>query len=156
MSCCLHRTRIHSLGGIISPNPPFPEWTTAEDLKNFLSSAACAGFLRNLPEHNPNISQVPSVKSGSQLVHLTLDDTSPWTAPAASSSHFLILKHLDAANITPVEGIVTLTTLMVPYTADDPHAMWKDELKGAFGGFMPKGSGFLAAKPLFWHRLAAT
>ncbi|KAI1169594.1 hypothetical protein F4777DRAFT_584757 [Nemania sp. FL0916] len=106
------------------------EWATLDDLKNFLSSPACAEFLRNLPEYDN--SQV-SVESGSALQHLALDE-------ASLSSRFLTLKHATEAFTFEVEGRVTFTTFVVPRKVDNAWAMWNDNFKDVFRYFLPRGS----------------
>ncbi len=76
------------------------------------------------------------------MVHLTLDDASPWSAPLEPSSRFLTLKHFTEAATATVDGRVTFTTFMVPRTVDNAHKMWKDDFQPAFSGFRPRGSRY--------------
>ncbi|KAK4246120.1 hypothetical protein C7999DRAFT_33517 [Corynascus novoguineensis] len=109
------------------------EWVTLDDLNNFMSSPACAEFLRNLPEKD---SSGAPIESGSALRHLTLDN-------ASSSSRFLILKHAVEAPKSEVEDRVTLTAFSVPGKGDEAWGNWRQSLKSAFSSFVPRGSEFL-------------
>ncbi|KAK3900068.1 hypothetical protein C8A05DRAFT_46018 [Staphylotrichum tortipilum] len=125
------------------------EWTNLEALKNFQSSPACAAFLQNLPESNPDTSRAPGIESGSALERLTLDDASP-------SSRFLTLKHKNPAVTTAVKGLVTLTTYMVPRTADEVLKTWREDFHRKLGSFVPDGYGFLKAGDLVWSHIIST
>ncbi|KAK4236855.1 hypothetical protein C8A03DRAFT_35238 [Achaetomium macrosporum] len=121
------------------------EWVMLDDLNNFMSSPACAEFLRNLPEED---SSGAPIESGSALRHLTLDDASP-------SSRFLILKHAVEAPTSEVEDRVTLTAFSVPGKGDEVWGTWRESLKSAFSSFVPRGSEFLQSRVMFWSRFSA-
>ncbi|KAK3292138.1 uncharacterized protein B0H64DRAFT_419499 [Chaetomium fimeti] len=121
-------------------------WSTLEDLVNFQSSPACARFLRNLPEY-PGDNPGACIESGSALQQLTLDDTP--SSPLPATSRFLVLKRLAAVTPEP-DGLVTVTTFLVPHQVDDKYRMWRDNFRYAFAAFMPRGARLWHHN--FWYK----
>jgi len=132
------------------------EWTSLEALRNFQSSPACVAFLLGLPEDNPDTARVSGIEAGPELARLALDDTSTSSVALVPASRFLTLQHIDPRNTSCVEGRVTFTIYKIPRKVDNVRQIWEDDFKRPFGRFIPPGSEFLIAHPLFWYRLAAT
>ncbi|KAI1112061.1 hypothetical protein F5Y14DRAFT_423017 [Nemania sp. NC0429] len=109
------------------------EWATLDDLNNFQSSAACADFLRSLPEHDDSQVSFESGLAESALGNLTLDDASP-------PSRFLTLKHVTEAITSPVAGRVTLTAFLIPSKVDSIWKMWDEDFEPVFRSFIPRDS----------------
>ncbi|KAK3306282.1 uncharacterized protein B0T15DRAFT_551952 [Chaetomium strumarium] len=117
------------------------EWRDLSNLEDFLSSPACAQFLRNLPEEVSD-----SVKSSSSaLGSLTLEDAPP------AASRFLILEEITHIPHGEVEGRITLNAFLVagkcvPSTGWPPYKA----LREVFGSFQPRGSEFIRGHGARW------
>lgn len=93
------------------------------------------------------------MESGSVLTHLTLDDASSSSPPAAS--RFLTFKYATEAVTSKVEGRVTFTTFLVPHKVDDVCRMYNNNFKSVFGNFVPRGSESITWHRDFWFKFSA-
>ncbi|KAL6693374.1 hypothetical protein J3F84DRAFT_396296 [Trichoderma pleuroticola] len=106
-------------------------WASAEALKNFQDSPACAEFLKGLPDSG--------VVSGGLFQRLSLNDAeNTGTAVSPTASRFPSLHwHYSNGKELEVEGRVTLTTLLVPYTGGPDLEQIRFSIVRAFKGFVP-------------------
>ncbi|KAK4150344.1 hypothetical protein C8A00DRAFT_18107 [Chaetomidium leptoderma] len=113
-------------------------WHTADDLKNFQHSPACAEFLRGLPEHDVQA----SLLSGALLQGLSLGDAKDDDAPSPSSapSRFHSLQWTSPYGFEDdLQGRVTLTAFEIAYTGVPSPGPWRSVLQNTFGHFVPGG-----------------
>ncbi|KAL6793774.1 hypothetical protein GGI42DRAFT_333778 [Trichoderma sp. SZMC 28013] len=106
-------------------------WATAEALKNFQDSPACAEFLKDLPDSG--------IVSGGLFQRLSLNDAdnmSTTMSPTASRFPSLHWHHSDRKELE-VEGRVTLTAFLVPYTGGPDLEQIRFSIVRAFKGFIP-------------------
>ncbi|KAL5335479.1 hypothetical protein BJX70DRAFT_401574 [Aspergillus crustosus] len=125
------------------------EWATLDDLQAFLSSPACAEFLRNLPEDDNSRA---SIDSGTALRHLALNDD---PSSSTSASRFLTFQHASEAPTGQVEGRVTFTSFLVPQIFDNPRATCRDTFMNAFSIFVPRNSESITYHRNFNFRFSA-
>ncbi len=122
--------------------------------RDFQSSAACAEFLRNLPQDD---NDRPTAQLNLALEDKSLDDAPPPTTTSLQS-RFLTLQHVVEYRPTQkAEGRVTFTTFLVPRAVDDVVRMWENDFRKPFGrfephGFEPRGMyiGFEVSRPAVW------
>ncbi|KAL6824641.1 hypothetical protein J3E69DRAFT_337169 [Trichoderma sp. SZMC 28015] len=106
-------------------------WASAEALRNFQDSPACAEFLKDLPDSG--------VLSGGLFQRLSLNDAdnmSTTVSPTASRFPSLHWHHSDRKELE-VEGRVTLTAFLVPYTGGPDLEQIRFSIVRAFKGFVP-------------------
>ncbi|KAM0264978.1 hypothetical protein ACHAQJ_000494 [Trichoderma viride] len=119
-------------------------WESADALKKFKDSPAGDKFLQSLPEKDTRASLI----SGASLKGLSLNDTDDAKLSSAPSrflsfqwdSGFQFKEHL--------EGRITLTALVLPYTDVPNREPLRNAVKTAFKGFLPAGCEDLIPRPV--------
>ncbi|OBT66960.1 hypothetical protein VE03_04214 [Pseudogymnoascus sp. 23342-1-I1] len=118
-------------------------WKTEDALKKFQDSPACEEFLQCLPQNGVEA----SLESGIMLGDLSLDDTGGSSGGSSSSpvpSRFLSLKWVTGSGFEEyLQGRVTFTALVVPYTSDSIPESSRNAMhvamRNAFCQFRPRG-----------------
>ncbi|KAI2627952.1 hypothetical protein GGS26DRAFT_126605 [Hypomontagnella submonticulosa] len=111
-------------------------WESADSVRDFQASPACAQLLRDLPESDVQV----SLASGSLLQGLSLNDAGD--ASSSSSVPPRILTFQWGYRCLFEEDLnvrITTTALMIPYTGEPTPKLWWDAVREAFGRFLPKG-----------------
>ncbi|KAL7943680.1 hypothetical protein V8C42DRAFT_99191 [Trichoderma barbatum] len=115
-------------------------WDSADALKNFQDSPACVEFLQGLPQND--------VVPGALLQRLSLSEAGATTSSAPPPSRFPSLhwNHTDKFE-EKLEGRVTFTALLVPYTGAPDRQKLRSSVIKAFDGFMPADCDDLRPPP---------
>ncbi|KAI0380269.1 hypothetical protein F5Y04DRAFT_257813 [Hypomontagnella monticulosa] len=109
-------------------------WESAESLKDFQASPACAGFLRGLPENDVQA----SITSGALLQGLSLDDAGE-ASLSSVQSRFLTFKWTYGCVFeNNLKARITTTALEIPYTGNPTPESWAKTVDGTFRNFSPK------------------
>ncbi|KAI1470385.1 uncharacterized protein F4812DRAFT_417327, partial [Daldinia caldariorum] len=116
-------------------------WESAEALKNFQSSPACAEFLQGLPEEDVQ----PSPAPGALLWSASMDDAA--SSSSATSARFVSFQWNSGYRFEEdLQGRVTLTILAIPYTGDPVPEPWASAVHSTFDQFLPEGCEDLSAQ----------
>ncbi|KAI1807188.1 hypothetical protein F4811DRAFT_550143 [Daldinia bambusicola] len=114
-------------------------WESAEALKAFQSSPACAEFLQSLPEKDLPASPA----SGALLWSAFPVDASS----SSASARFLSFQWNGGYRFEEdLQGRVTLTILAIPYTGDPVPESWTTAVYDAFEQLLPEGCEEISAQ----------
>ncbi|OBT85998.1 hypothetical protein VE02_06356 [Pseudogymnoascus sp. 03VT05] len=126
-------------------------WRTEDALKKFQNSPACDEFLQYLPKNGVE----PSLESGTLLRDLSLgnaNDSSLSPAPSRLLSFQWASGYGFEENL---EGRVTLTAFVIPYTGDSTPESSQNAVygavRGAFDQFRPRGCEDISSPSMQTH-----